>query len=93
VLKQAKLVLAPDTGPLHMAVTQGTPVIGLYAHSNPGRTGPYFYRQYTVSVYPQVIAIQFDAPVKWGTRAKGEHLMALIEVDEVKAQFDKFIKQ
>jgi heptosyltransferase I len=93
VLKQAKLVLAPDTGPLHMAVTQGTPVIGLYAHSNPGRTGPYLYRQYTVSVYPQVIAKQFDAPVKWGTRAKGEHLMVMIEVDQVKAQFDQFINQ
>jgi len=87
VLKQAKLVLAPDTGPLHMAVTQGTPVIGLYAHSNPGRTGPYLYRQYTVSVYPQVIAKQFDAPVKWGTRAKGEHLMVMIEVDQVISAF------
>ncbi|GGQ05399.1 glycosyltransferase family 9 protein [Shewanella litoralis] len=83
VLKQASLVLAPDTGPLHMAVTQGTPVIGLYAHSNPGRTGPYHFRQYTVSVYPQVIAKQFSAEVKWGTRAKGEHLMAMIEADDV----------
>ncbi|GGP96355.1 glycosyltransferase family 9 protein [Shewanella ulleungensis] len=83
VLKQATLVLAPDTGPLHMAVTQGTPVIGLYAHSNPGRTGPYQSRQYTVSVYPQVIAKQFSTEVKWGTRAKGEHLMAMIETDDV----------
>jgi len=41
LLEQATLVVAPDTGPAHMAVTVGTPVIGLYGHSNPGRTGPY----------------------------------------------------
>ena len=28
----------PDSGTLHMATTQGTPVVGLYAHSNPRRT-------------------------------------------------------
>jgi heptosyltransferase I len=41
ILERASLVIAPDTGPAHMAVTVGTPVIGLYAHSNPARTGPY----------------------------------------------------
>ena len=81
VLKQAKIVLAPDTGPLHMAVTQGTPVIGLYAHSNPGRTGPYFYRDYAVSVYDQVIKQQVEGDVKWGKRAKGSDLMQMISVD------------
>src|SRR5690606_6145502 len=39
VLQQAVLVLAPDSGPAHIATTQGTPVLGLYAHSNPQRTG------------------------------------------------------
>jgi heptosyltransferase I len=34
-----------------------------------------------------VIAKQFDAPVKWGTRAKGEHLMVMIEVDQVISAF------
>ncbi|UJF22342.1 glycosyltransferase family 9 protein [Shewanella sp. OMA3-2] len=89
VLKLAKLVLAPDTGPLHMAVTQGTAVIGLYAHSNPDRTGPYFHRQHTVSVYPQAIAAQVqEGHILWGKRAKGEHLMAMIEVAAVIEQFD-----
>jgi len=83
VLKQAKIVLAPDTGPLHMAVTQGTPVIGLYAHSNPGRTGPYFHRQYTVSVYEQVIMEQVEGEIKWGKRAKGADLMTMISVARV----------
>lgn len=93
LLKRASLVLAPDTGPAHMAVTQGTPVIGLYAHSNPGRTGPYLSQQYVVSAYQEAIASQQSGEVKWGTRAKGEHLMALISVDAVIEKFDQVIQQ
>ncbi len=93
LLKRASLVLAPDTGPAHMAVTQGTPVIGLYAHSNPGRTGPYLSQQYVVSAYQEAIASQQSGEVKWGTRAKGEHLMALISVEAVIETFDQVIQQ
>lgn len=93
LLKRANLVLAPDTGPAHMAVTQGTPVIGLYAHSNPGRTGPYLSQQYVVSAYQEAIASQQSGEVKWGTRAKGEHLMALISVEAVIEKFDQVIQQ
>uniref|UniRef100_Q0HPJ0 Glycosyl transferase, family 9 n=1 Tax=Shewanella sp. (strain MR-7) TaxID=60481 RepID=Q0HPJ0_SHESR len=93
LLKRASLVLAPDTGPAHMAVTQGTPVIGLYAHSNPGRTGPYLSQQYVVSAYQESIASQHSGEVKWGTRAKGEHLMALISVEAVIEKFDQVIQQ
>ncbi|QQK62025.1 glycosyltransferase family 9 protein [Shewanella sp. LC6] len=93
LLKRASLVLAPDTGPAHMAVTQGTPVIGLYAHSNPSRTGPYLSQQYVVSAYQEAIASQQSGEVKWGTRAKGEHLMALISVDAVIEKFDQVIQQ
>ncbi len=91
LLKRASLVLAPDTGPAHMAVTQGSPVIGLYAHSNPGRTGPYLSQQYVVSVYDEAIAEQFDTQVAWGTRAKGEHLMEKITVDAVTAKLDSLL--
>ena len=35
------LVIAPDTGPLHMARALEVPVIGLYGHTNPWRVGPY----------------------------------------------------
>ncbi|SQH74666.1 putative glycosyltransferase HI_0261 [Shewanella benthica] len=88
VLKQASIVLAPDTGPAHMAVTQGTRVIGLYAHSNPGRTGPYTSLDNVVSVYDEVIVTQKQGYAPWGTRAKGAELMALIEVDKVVSMFD-----
>lgn len=93
LLKRASLVLAPDTGPAHMAVTQGTPVIGLYAHSNPGRTGPYLWQQYVVNAYDEAIAAQHSQGVKWGTRAKGEHLMTLISVNDVIEKFELVIQQ
>ena len=33
--------VAPDTGPLHIARAVGTPVVGLFGHTNPWRVGPY----------------------------------------------------
>jgi heptosyltransferase I len=41
ILSGAALVLAPDTGPLHMAVALERPVISLMGYTNPKRTGPY----------------------------------------------------
>ncbi len=86
ILKNAQLVIAPDTGPAHMAVTVGTPVIGLYAHSNPRRTGPYLYQDYVVNVYDDIIQEQYNTHwevLPWNTRAKGEDLMNNIKVEAV----------
>ncbi len=91
VLKHATIVLAPDTGPAHLATTQSTPVIGLYAHSNPLRTGPYNNLDSVVSVYKQHVEAQYHKPVEalpWGTRAKGDDLMRDISVDIVKEQLN-----
>ena len=96
VLKRADLVLAPDTGPAHMAVTVGTPVVGLYAHSNPARTGPYLYQDYVVEVYHQNLLKQTGKTVQqvpWGTRVKGDDLMSQITIDSVKAMFDHVVKK
>ena len=96
VLKRAALVLAPDTGPAHMAVTVGTPVIGLYAHSNPKRTGPYLYQNYVVEVYHQNLLQQTGKTaeqVAWGTRVKGSDLMAQITVADVTLMFDLVVKK
>lgn len=92
LLKRANIVIAPDTGPTHMAVTQGTPVIGLYAHSNPKRTGPYLYQDYVVEVYHKHLLKQHhktDSQLPWGTRVKGKNLMQDISIDSVIEQFDR----
>jgi heptosyltransferase I len=41
ILAGSSLVLAPDTGPVHVARAFGVPVIGLYGHTNPWRVGPW----------------------------------------------------
>src|SRR5690606_37377210 len=51
LLERADLVLAPDSGPMHMANAVGTPVLGLHAASNPVRSGPYSDRQWCVDRY------------------------------------------
>lgn len=86
ILKHADLVLAPDTGPTHMCTTVGTPVVGLYAHSNPGRTGPYNNLDSVVEVYNQHMN---NSP--WGKRAKGADLMQGISVERVKAALSQCI--
>lgn len=96
LLQQASVVIAPDTGPAHMAVTVGTPVIGLYAHSNPDRTGPYLYRHYVVEVYHDELLRQTGktaAQQKFGKRVKGSHLMEQIKVEVVKKMLDTVIAQ
>ena len=96
VLKQAELVIAPDTGPAHMATTVGTPVIGLYAHSNPRRTGPYNSLQYVVSVYDECIREQKGKSwqqLPWGTRAKGKSLMSRIESQAVINRIDQLLSR
>jgi len=94
VLKIAHLVIAPDTGPTHMAVTVGTPVIGLYAHSNPHRTGPYCYQHYVVSCYQTNVQLQYKKPLSklpWGIRAKGSNLMNAITFTQVQDKVRQLI--
>ncbi|MGH9379887.1 MAG: glycosyltransferase family 9 protein [Thermoanaerobaculia bacterium] len=40
-LRQARLVLAGDTGPLHLAHALGTPVLAVMGPTDPARHGPY----------------------------------------------------
>ncbi|HEX2166976.1 MAG TPA: glycosyltransferase family 9 protein, partial [Longimicrobiales bacterium] len=41
ILYECAAVVAPDTGPLHIARALNTPVVGLFGHTNPWRVGPY----------------------------------------------------
>ena len=52
-------VIAPDTGPLHLANALKVPVIGLYAVTNPRQAGPYDFQNLTVNCYPSSPAISF----------------------------------
>nr|BBH94878.1 glycosyl transferase [Thermogemmatispora argillosa] len=41
VLRRARLVLGVDSGPLHVAVSQGTPTVALYGPADPAIFGPW----------------------------------------------------
>lgn len=86
LIRQADLVLSSDSGPAHIATTQNTKVIGLYAIHNPRRTGPYQDLDKVISVYDQAVLQHYGKPwqqLPWATKAKGEHLMNWIKVEQV----------
>ncbi|HEX7158252.1 MAG TPA: lipopolysaccharide heptosyltransferase I [Edaphobacter sp.] len=39
--RRASVVIAGDTGPLHLAAALGRPVVGIYGPTDPARNGPY----------------------------------------------------
>lgn len=41
LLRQACLMIGPDTGPLHLAAALGVPTVGLFGPTDPKRNGPY----------------------------------------------------
>lgn len=96
LLAETSLVVAPDTGPAHLAGAVGTPVVGLYAHSNPQRTGPYLWQQYVVDAYHRNLQRQTGKTAeqfRWGKRLKGDDLMADIGIDEVLTMFDRVVQE
>ncbi len=86
LIAAADLLICPDSGPAHIATAVGTPVIGLYATSNPARTGPYVSRELTVNRYPdavqQYLGTSVDA-LRWGQRVRHPEAMSLITIDDV----------
>ena len=41
IIDGAVLLISPDTGPLHISRALGTPVVSLFGHTNPKRSGPW----------------------------------------------------
>ena len=94
VLSLADVLIAPDTGAVHIARAVGTPVVGLYAVASPKLTGPYGQMKYCVDRYPQAVEkyLGKDADqVPWNTRVHHPDAMALIEVSDVMAQLEKLL--
>lgn len=94
VLKKASLVLAPDSGPAHMATSVGTPVIGLYATTNPSRARPYLSEKWLVNKYPEAVKTFMGKnvdEVPWGTRVRREEAMSLIKIEDVTSLLDQFM--
>lgn len=91
LLKGADALVCPDSGPAHLAAAFKTPVVGLYAASNPERSGPYFSRQWCVDRYAAAAEAFKRKPanqLKWGTKLEYEGVMDLVGVRDVAAKLD-----
>lgn len=94
VLARADAAIAPDTGPAHIANAAGTPVIGLYATSNPERTGPYLWRAWCVNRYPEALRAECGLGVdaaRWGRRVRSATAMQHITVADVTGRLDALL--
>jgi heptosyltransferase I len=95
LLGAATVLLSPDSGPAHMAGMVGTPVIGLYAATNPARSGPYFSRQWCVDRFPQA-AREFlghePEQLPWNVKIEKPGVMDLIEPSAVIETLDRLMQ-
>jgi heptosyltransferase I len=93
-LARATAVLTPDSGPAHMATAVGTPVIGLYAATNPARSGPYYSREWCVDRY-DAAARRFRrraaTELPWTTKIEEPGVMDLISVADVIERLDALL--
>lgn len=94
IYSRVKCLIAPDTGPAHIATAMGTPVVGLYAAAAPELWGPYLSREFVINRHPDAIRKflgkdpQKVSPL---TRVHDRGAMDLITVDDVYAMTLKLI--
>lgn len=77
--RRARLVIAADTGPLHIACAVRTPVVGLYGPTDPARNGPFSSADRVVRKAPAC------APCHRRACPTHDGVMKTLAVDEVLA--------
>ena len=95
VLKRSVGLVSPDSGPAHMATAVNTPVIGLYACTNPDRARPFLSTDYTIDKYHEAVMAKYgrDAvDMPWGIRVRDPGTMNRITIKEVKEKLDKLMR-
>lgn len=88
---RARVLLGPDSGPVHMANAMGCRVIALHACTDAERSGPYSDRRWSPNHYAEASQKFLHKPASalpWGKRVEFEGVMDLIRVDEVLERFD-----
>ena len=96
LLERANVLVSPDSGPVHMATAAGTPVIGLYAATNPERSGPYLSRSWCVNRYEEAAQKFLGRPANelaWTTKIEKPGVMDLIQPPDVIRKLDQVLRQ
>jgi heptosyltransferase I len=94
LLARATALVSPDSGPAHMATMVGTPVIGLYAATNPARSGPYRSRRWCVDEYAEAARRFRGRPpqeLPWSEKIEEPGVMDLIRIEQVTAKLDELL--
>lgn len=90
VLKCCDVVISGDTGPAHIAVAVGTPVIGLYGPTYPARSGPYGYFDYILDQSPSC-QCRFEKHCKLAGPSDSGECMGRIMLPEVIEKLQRLI--
>ena len=84
ILDGSALAISPDTGPLHISRALETPVVGLYGHTNPKRTGPYrLYQDLVVDGYAEFPGEAYPVTAAYRNGMKRVTLEAVLEKVEI----------
>lgn len=92
LMQRAEAVLAPDSGPVHLAMAAGVPAVGLYAETNPDRAAPVLSRHWVVNAYPEALwqaSGKRVNEVRWGRRIGAPWAMNLITPERVIATLER----
>ncbi len=96
LLAEADLIITPDSGPAHIATSVDTAVIGLYAATNPRRSGPYNSIELCVDKFDAACRQYLGKPaaeLKWGLKVETAGVMDLISIADVTAKLDEFMQR
>ncbi len=94
LLRDSEFYLGPDSGTLHIASMLKKKIIGLYATSNPYRTGPFKNMSHTINQYPKAVKIYLSKDINsvtWGERVRNREAMNLITIDDVKNKVNEIL--
>jgi heptosyltransferase I len=85
IIDASALLVTPNTAPMHVAVTVGTPVLSLHGALDPNRTGPYHrYRDLVLDAYHE----PDDPPGAVLQARRAGHRVARLTVDDALAKVD-----
>ena len=85
LLERSSLYIGGDTGPMHMAVAMGTPVVGIFGPSDPDRNGPYGEGHV-------VLQSEIDCIKCWKKRCSSMECMNNVSAEDVAAAVKKIVK-
>ena len=85
LLRRSRLMVGPDTGPVHLAAALGVPTVGLFGPTDPARNGPYGSRH--KSLRPE------NAPTSYQHSSAAAHVMEQIRPEQVVAAIHELLAE